>query len=104
MSGLIKICGFTDAPGLETALSLGADSIGFVFREDSPRFINFDAAARLMQPARGRARITAILSDANDDFLDALMRKATPDILQLHGSETPQRVAEISARYKKPVV
>ncbi len=103
MDGLVKICGVTERAGLDAALGCGADMIGFVFREGSARFIGFDAAATFAQLAKGRARTVAVLADADDALLEALIGKVNPDILQLHGGETPKRASEIFSRFKKPL-
>jgi phosphoribosylanthranilate isomerase len=103
MSGLVKICGVTDASGMEAALDHGADLVGFVFRKHSPRFVAFETASRLATMAKGRARTVAVVVDADNDFIESLIQRISLDILQLHGAETPQRVAEIKTRFKKPV-
>lgn len=103
MNGFVKICGVTDASGMEAALDHGADLVGLVFRKDSPRFVAFETASRLIKMARDRARTVAVVVDADNDFLESLIQKTGLDILQLHGAETPQRVAEIKTRFKKPV-
>jgi phosphoribosylanthranilate isomerase len=103
MNGLVKICGITDASGMTAALDCGADLAGLVLRTGSSRFVNFETASRLAKMAKDRARVVAVIVDANDDFIETLLQKVDPDILQLHGREPPQRVAEIKARFKKPV-
>ncbi len=103
MNGMVKICGITDASGLEAALKYGADFVGFVFREDSPRFVSFEAARHLAQTVKSRARISAVTADADDAFLEELVDQVRPDILQLHGFETPHRVAMIAKRFRIPV-
>jgi phosphoribosylanthranilate isomerase len=103
MSGLVKICGVTDASGMEAALSCGADIVGFVFRKASVRYVNFELAAKLSQTARARVRIAAVVVDPSDDFLRELVKKVNPDIMQLHGAETPQRASEIASAFARPV-
>jgi phosphoribosylanthranilate isomerase len=103
MNEFVKICGITDASGMDAALENGADMLGFVFREGSSRFASFEIASRLVKMSKGRARNVAVVVDATDDFLENLIRAVDPDILQLHGAETPARAAEISARFIKPV-
>lgn len=103
MNGLVKICGVTDAAGLNAALAAGADMIGFVFREKSPRFIAPTLAANLAQKAKTRARTAAVVVDADDDFLEMLASVVNPDTFQLHGAETPARAAAIAARFNRPV-
>ena len=103
MNGLVKICGVNERVGFEAALGCGADMLGFVLREGSPRSIKLDAAALLAQLAKGRARTVAVIADANDVLLEAIVRNVNPDVLQLHGGETPKRAAEISRRFKRPL-
>jgi phosphoribosylanthranilate isomerase len=103
MNGLVKICGLTERAGLDAALSCGADMIGIICRAGTPRSVGLDAAALLVKLAEGRARTVAVVADANDSLLAAVIGKINPDVLQLHGGETPKRTAEIGARFKKPV-
>jgi phosphoribosylanthranilate isomerase len=100
----IKICGLKTQAALETALSGGASHVGFVFFPKSPRNLAPAEAAGLARAARGRAKAVAVTVDAADDFLDAIVTEAAPDMLQLHGGESPQRVAAVKARYGLPVM
>jgi phosphoribosylanthranilate isomerase len=95
MTPIVKICGLSTAPTLEAALRAGADVVGFVFFEKSPRHVGFEAARALGAQARGRARIAALSVDADDDALARVVEAVRPDILQLHGRESPARVNEI---------
>ncbi len=104
MSPIVKICGLSSAPTLEAALEAGADMVGFVFFERSPRFVGLDHARDLGAQARGRARIVALSVDAPDRTLAAIVARLEPDILQLHGAESPARVAEISRQFGLPVM
>jgi len=100
----VKICGLkTEAP-LEAALAAGADYVGLVFCAGSPRNLDLETARRLAQRARGRARIVALLVDPDDKQLEDVVAAAAPDIIQLHGGETPQRVAEVAKRFGRPVL
>lgn len=101
---LIKICGLSTPETLEAALAAGADMVGFVFFEKSPRHIDDDLAARLGAQVSGRARKTALSVDADDARLDAIVAALAPDGLQLHGKESPERVAAVKARYGLPVL
>ena len=58
----------------------------------------------LRQAAKGRAQAVAVTVDADDAFLDTIVAEMSPDMLQLHGSETPARIAEVKARYGLPVM
>src|SRR5271155_1092035 len=96
---LAKICGLSTAPAVDAALSGGASHLGFIFFPTSPRNIDPEAAARLAAPARGRASIVAVTVDPDDALLERLARELAPDFIQLHGRETPSRVAEIGRRF-----
>jgi phosphoribosylanthranilate isomerase len=98
MTTKVKICGLTRADAVAAAVAGGADYVGFVFYPPSPRSLDVATAARLAEGARGRAKIVALLVDADDDTIDAIVGGLKPDLLQLHGSETPERVAAIRAR------
>jgi phosphoribosylanthranilate isomerase len=100
----VKICGLTTEAALEAALAGGADFVGLVFFPPSPRNIAPEAAAPLAAKARGRARIVALVVDPDDALLDAILAAIDPDLLQLHGEETPERVAEVRRRWAKPVM
>lgn len=100
----VKICGIRSAEALDAALSAGADFIGLVFFPPSPRHVDLAAAAALADAARGRAAIVALLVDATDEQVIEVMAGVSPDILQLHGSETPERVADIRRRSGRRVM
>ena len=100
----IKICGLKTDVALDAALAGGASHVGFIFFPKSPRNIEPAEAERLRAAARGKAKAVAVTVDADDAFLDAIVSIMAPDMLQLHGSETPERVAAIKARYGLPVV
>ena len=78
--------------------------VGFVFFPPSPRHIESALARDLAAIAGSRALKVALSVDASDDYLDEVMAALQPDILQLHGRETPQRVAQIRARFGLPVM
>lgn len=100
----IKICGLSTADTLAAALDAGATHIGFIFFPKSPRNIAVADAGALRRAARGRAKAVAVTVDADDATLDAIVVGVAPDMLQLHGKETPERVAEVKARYGLPVI
>lgn len=94
-----KICGVSTAEAVRAALDGGAAYLGFVFFAKSPRNIALDAAARLSPPARARnVKIVALTVDPSDNEVDAIVSGLAPDLLQLHGKETPARVREIAQR------
>lgn len=100
----IKICGLSTAATLDAALAAGADMVGLVFFPKSPRNVTPDAAAPLAARARGRAETVALVVDADDALLAAIAETVAPDWYQLHGRETPERVAEVRARFGRPVM
>jgi phosphoribosylanthranilate isomerase len=100
----IKICGLKTGAALAAALSGGATHVGFIFFPKSPRNISAEAAGELRKAALGKATAVAVTVDASDDDLDAIVATMKPDMLQLHGSEGPGRVADVKARYGLPVM
>jgi len=94
----VKICGVRTPAILDAAASAGADYIGLVFFTKSPRNLSLEEASRLADAARGRIGTVAVLVDPDDVLIDAVAKEVRPDVLQLHGSETPSRVAAIKAR------
>src|SRR5258708_31806028 len=104
MSVLIKICGLKTSEALDAALDAGADLVGFVFFAPSPRHVPLSAARALGERVEGRAQKVALSVDAPDDELAASIDALKPDLLQLHGSETPERVAAVRARFRLPVM
>lgn len=100
----IKICGLSTAEAMKATVEAGADHVGFIFFEKSPRNVSPQQAAELADIARNRAKIVAVTVNASDEFLEDIVEKVRPDTLQLHGSETPERVREIKARYGIPVM
>src|SRR6187551_1785183 len=104
MSLDIKICGLKTEAALAAALVGGASHVGFIFFPKSPRNVDPSEAGRLRQAARGRASAVAVTVDAGDEALDAIVAAMAPDMLQLHGSESPQRVLAVKARYGLPVI
>lgn len=95
---LAKICGLSTPEAVRTALDGGAAFVGFVHFAASPRHVALDVAARLAAPARGRAKVVAVLVDPDDALLDRLAQTLRPDLIQLHGRETPERAAQVGAR------
>jgi phosphoribosylanthranilate isomerase len=104
MSLWVKICGLKTLPALDAALEAGADCVGFVFFAPSPRHLSLETARVLGAGVRGRARKVAVSVDADDALLAASIEALRPDMLQLHGHETPRRVAEIKRRFGLPVI
>jgi phosphoribosylanthranilate isomerase len=104
MATKVKICGLRTQAALEAALVGGADYVGLVFFPPSPRNVAPAAAKTLADQARGRAKIVALMVDPDDALIDTVMASAAPDLLQLHGEETPERSADIRRRWGRPVM
>jgi phosphoribosylanthranilate isomerase len=100
----VKICGLKTPEALDMALESGADLVGFVFFAPSPRHLGLAAARLLGERANGRAGKVALTVDADDSTLRAVVEALKPDMLQLHGVETPERVATLRTRFGLPVM
>ena len=100
----IKICGLKTPDALDAALAGGASHVGFIFFGKSPRNVTPQTAGELREAARGKASAVAVTVDADDALLDAIVAAMRPDMLQLHGKETPERVAAVKARYGLPAM
>jgi phosphoribosylanthranilate isomerase len=100
----VKICGLGTEAALAAALEGGADYVGLVFFPPSPRNLSPVAAGPLAALARGRARIVALMVDPDDALIEAVMAAVDPDLLQLHGEESPERVAEVRRRWARPAM
>jgi phosphoribosylanthranilate isomerase len=104
MTTLVKICGLSTPETLDVALEAGADMVGFVFFPPSPRNISFEVARDLSSRVKGRAEKVALTVDADDAMLTDVVEALHPDLLQLHGKETPARVSSIQQRFGLPVM
>ena len=95
----IKICGLTRSDAVDAALEAGADMIGLMFFDKSPRHLEPARAVALAAPARGRAAIVAITVNMDDAGLRQIVDEVRPDLIQLHGGETPERAGAIADRF-----
>lgn len=100
----VKICGLTQSEDLAAAIEAGARYIGFNFFPKSPRYVDLTKAAQLASEVPVGVAKVALVVDPEDAFLDALTTQVAIDMIQLHGKETPERVAEVKARYGLPVI
>jgi phosphoribosylanthranilate isomerase len=100
----VKICGIRTAADLETAVEAGATHCGLVFFPPSPRSLSLDVAAGLAHLGRGRVTMVALTVDADDALLADIAASVAPDMIQLHGKESPERAAEIRGMTKCPVI
>jgi phosphoribosylanthranilate isomerase len=100
----VKICGVRTPAILEAAISAGADFIGLVVFPKSARNVALEQAGALAEAARGRVRTVAVVVDPDDALIGEVIETVHPDLLQLHGAETPERVAAIKAQTGRPVI
>ena len=102
----IKFCGLTRLPDIELAVSLGVDYIGLVFADGSPRRIDISLASRLALAARSGSTppaIVALVRDADTGFIDDVIARVAPDLLQFHGAESEAFCAGFGQRYWKSI-
>jgi phosphoribosylanthranilate isomerase len=100
----VKICGLRTPEALDISLHAGADMVGFVFFPPSPRHLDFAAAHELGAQIKGRALKVALSVDADDEWIAASIAALAPNLLQLHGNETPERVFAVKGRFRLPVM
>jgi phosphoribosylanthranilate isomerase len=101
-----KICGLSTPEAVSAAVAGGASHIGLMFFDKSPRNVRPELAARLTEPLRGRSsvKIAAVMVDPSDQDLAEVVRVLNPDLIQLHGKETPERAANIRALAGRPTI
>jgi phosphoribosylanthranilate isomerase len=104
LSIIVKICGLTTEASLDAALACGADMAGFVCFDESARNVSLQLAASLGRRAASRTCKVLVTVDAGDALLAAAIKALDPGLLQLHGRETPERVAAVRARFGLPVM
>lgn len=100
----VKICGINSAGALAAAAAAGADDVGFVFFAASPRGVTPAQAAAISASRPGGPLRVGLFVDPDDATLAATLAEVPLDVLQLHGEESPARVAEIRARFGLPVM
>ncbi|MEM7569465.1 MAG: phosphoribosylanthranilate isomerase [Pseudomonadota bacterium] len=101
---LVKTCGLNTADSVKTALGAGADYFGFIHYARSPRHVSVDDTRALVDILPRDAQTVQVLVDPDDALLDAVTGEGSPSFLQLHGKETPQRVAAVAQRLGKPII
>ncbi|MDE0057098.1 MAG: phosphoribosylanthranilate isomerase [Defluviicoccus sp.] len=104
MTVRVKICGVSTPDILAAAVAGGAGDVGLVFFPRSPRNVSADEAASLAAGAPAHVTVVGLFVDPPDEALDEVLSVARLDLLQLHGSERPDRVAAIKRRTGKPVM
>lgn len=100
----VKICGINSNEAATAAVASGADFGGLVFFPASPRHVPFQHAAHLAGILRGRVRIVSLLANPDDALVEQAVRSVAPDMIQLHGHESPARVAAIAQLARRPVI
>lgn len=106
MTVSVKICGITSEAIACSAIDAGADMLGFIFFTKSPRHLPLEDARALMAAIRtfSRTPLVSVLVDPDDGLLERITAEVKPDLIQLHGRETPERVREIHARFATPLI
>ena len=104
MTTRVKICGVSTAGVLEAAVAEGASEVGLVFFPRSPRNVSAEEAAALSAAAPAGITVVGLFVDPTDEALESVLSLARLDLLQLHGNESPERVAEIRQRTGKPAM
>lgn len=99
----IKICGINSPEALDATIAARADFCGFNFYPPSPRFVSAAAVAQLAERAGGRIPCVGVFVDADDATLAEMLAAGGLAAIQLHGSESPERVAQVKARFGRPV-
>jgi phosphoribosylanthranilate isomerase len=103
MAVRVKICGITRLQDLRAACDAGADALGFVFYEKSPRHLTIDAAAALVREVPPFVQAVGLFVDAEPAFIETVLQVVPLDLLQFHGNETPADCARFGRPYIKAV-
>jgi phosphoribosylanthranilate isomerase len=104
MSIAAKICGISSEKAVEAAAAGSAASVGFNFYPPSPRSVSPERAAQLCAAVPAGIQRVGVFVDADDTALAAVLDRAVLDLLQLHGHEAPERVADAKRRFRLPVI
>jgi phosphoribosylanthranilate isomerase len=104
MSLTVKICGLSTEETVEAAVAAGAGLVGFVFYPPSPRAVTPEQVARLVKPVPPTVTKVGLFVDPDDALLDRVLTLTGLDMIQLHGLEAPERVAQIRERFRRPVM
>lgn len=104
MTVTAKICGINDPVAMATAVEGGASHVGLVFYPPSPRSVTPEQAADLAQIAGSGVMRTGLFVDPDDVLIDTVLARVPLDLLQLHGTESPDRVAELKDRTGRKVM
>lgn len=99
----VKICGITRVEDALDAAQLGADSIGLVFHEKSPRFVSIEQALIIKQSLPAFVTITALMMDEKSSWVGDIVEHLNPDCLQFHGDECPDDCNKYNIPYIKAI-
>lgn len=99
-----KICGINSREAAEAAGAGGASHIGLVFYPPSPRFVTPEQAAGLAAVVPARVKKVGLFVDSTDESIAFILEQVPLDVLQLHGAESPERVAAVKAAFGLPVM
>lgn len=100
----VKICGINTIEALDAALQAHADYIGLVFYEKSPRYVDVEMATEIAGRARGRTRSVALLVNPDIEEAARIAERVNPDLVQLHGNESPETVRAIARQVSRPII
>ena len=100
----VKICGLSEPNTLTATIEAGADFIGFVFYEPSPRHIEIEVAKYLSSFVPSNVQMVGLFVNPSDEMLTNVLHNVPLTMIQLHGEETPTRVTEIKDKFKLPVI
>jgi len=103
MAVRVKICGITRLQDLHDACNAGADALGFVFYEPSPRHVTIAAAAALVRELPPFVQSVGLFVNAEPAFIESVLQAVPLDLLQFHGDETPADCARFNRPYLKAV-
>jgi phosphoribosylanthranilate isomerase len=104
MTVQVKICGLTRAEDADAVVAAGVEYAGLVFHPASPRHLRPEQARAIAERLRGRVRIVALFVNPSDAVLAVALAAVMPDYVQLHGGESPARVAELRAAFCRPMI
>ena len=100
----VKICGLTDEEMVDAAIDAGADMVGVVFFEKSPRHVSIERANELLEFVPEEVTRVGLFVNPDNAFLDQIMNNLRLDLFQFHGTESPERIEEVRLEYGMPVM
>lgn len=104
MSVAVKICGINSRAALEAAVNNGAEFVGFVFYEPSPRYLYPEDFARLATLVPAHVKKVGVFVDPDPETIDDALLHVPLDVLQLHGSESPRNMSDLRITFRLPVI